>query len=160
MHTFTDPHSHFGSGFVGCLRRIYYGSTNILAELNNPTSHSANLRSLTKDSTTSNVVHSCQDIEPSDLALTLLSPLASASIQADDLHLTKHTNLQLQFRLPKGGAEPGTLISGNVHSDHGDGHFKVGTSNLGKWVAIKKTTGSYNPTTELKVIEDFAILNQ
>lgn len=111
--------------YVGCLRRVYFGAVNLLADLRKSGRRSTSLRSLnTGIAVPVEAAYSCLDVGEKDLAVTLLSPFASVDVPAT----APYKVLQLNFRLPKNNRhnpEPGTLVSGDVLTGGANGQFRV-----------------------------------
>ncbi|GAV07251.1 hypothetical protein RvY_17112 [Ramazzottius varieornatus] len=123
--------------FVGCLRRVYLGSTNILESLRNPRSLTTFLKSTTGRAIRlrpADVVdQGCEDIRSQDLAVTLASLEAAAVIaliSAEPAH--SPLDIAMDFRIVPAEPTPrATIISADLQTQYGAGDFKVDVGSNG-----------------------------
>lgn len=120
--------------FVGCLRRVYLGPSNLLESLRNPRSQTTFLKSTTGRASRlrpADVLdQGCEDIRSQDVAVTLASLDASAVIPLTSAEPAQSPlDIAMDFRLVPGETTlRATIISADLQTQYGSGDFKVGRS--------------------------------
>ncbi|XP_055356839.1 axotactin-like isoform X2 [Paramacrobiotus metropolitanus] len=132
--------------FIGCLKRIYHGTTSILHDLHS--AHpiaSVNTVHESHELFPAPVSFTCSDLRQEDLSVALLSPDVALPLAST---LEPYKTLQLSFRLPKreGQSLPTKIVGGNLTSGE---EYKVILSDKGVHLELIRydASGTAHTTT-------------